>query len=55
MMVESIYTASLCNLLPVLSIGAGHCEDPVCGHIHGWQIEAGWLWWSILITWGVEE
>lgn len=40
----------LLDLLPVVRLIEGRCENEDCGEVHGWALELGWLCFGLLIT-----
>jgi hypothetical protein len=37
------------KLLPVCTHIELRCGNPSCGQPHGWVLEIGWLFWSLVI------
>ena len=46
MILASGYYRDKCFILPFLSITAGR---DTTGRVMGFQIEAGWMWWSMSV------
>ena len=43
--------ADIFLLTPCLAVQAADCDEPECGRRH-WQIQLGWLMWSLEIYFG---
>lgn len=50
MITFSGYTHRSCfMILPALFHTEHRCENEACGELHGWSLELGWAWWSIIL------
>ncbi len=46
------YLQDECHITPSVIVRAVYCENPHCGHVHGFQFIIHWLWWAGMLTVG---
>ena len=43
------WRSGVCYLLPSLNFVEMRCESEGCNELHGWALDIGWLWGSLVI------